>query len=246
MSHYSLLRIKTSHAQDNLAQAYRGQMTIKCVFPIYRNRCFFKANMCSGSTSSWWSARSWSLCWWISSWCRPWGCQSFAASASSGHSRSPGQQVTSQNVCPSLYPPPQGIQGHQVSRSPARMSVLRCIRLLRAFKVSRSASHQLNVRKSLHPPLNDIQGHQVSRSPTKCPSFAASASLGHSKPLGQQVFSRMSVIRSISPLRPFKVTRSAGQQQNIRPSLHPPPQAFKVNRVSRSPADCPSFAASSS
>ncbi len=92
-------------------------------------------------------------------------CPSFAVSTSSWHSRSPGEQVTSQNVCTLLYAPPRGIQGHQVSRSPAeclyfavfasswhsrspgqqvttRMSVLCCIRLLRAFNVTRSEGHQ--------------------------------------------------------------------------------------------------------
>jgi hypothetical protein len=36
-------------------------------------------------------------------------CLYFTESISSGHSRSPGQQVISQNVSPSLYPPPQDI-----------------------------------------------------------------------------------------------------------------------------------------
>jgi hypothetical protein len=95
--------------------------------------------------------------------------------------------------------PPQVIQGHQVTRSPAECPFFADL-----------------------PPQGTI-GHEVSRSPAGCPSVTASASSGHSRSPGQQVTSRMSVLRSISLLRPFKVTR-----------------------VSRSPADCPSFAASAS
>jgi hypothetical protein len=95
---------------------------------------------------------------------------------------------------------------------PLGMSVLRCIRLLRAFKVTRSAGHQQNVRPSLHPPPQGIQGHQVSRSPAECLSFAASASSGHSRSPGQQVISRTSVLHCTHHLRTFKVTRSAGHQ----------------------------------
>ncbi len=83
-------------------------------------------------------------------------CLCLTVSISSGHSRSPGQQVTSQNVCASLYPSLQGIQGHQVSRSPARMSVPHSIHLLRAFKVTRSAGHQQNISTSLYPSPQDI------------------------------------------------------------------------------------------
>ncbi len=131
-------------------------------------------------------------------------CPSFAASVSSGHLRSPGQQVTSQNVSSSLHPPPRAIQDHQVSRSPARMSLLRCIRLLRAFKVTR----------------------KVSRSPAEHQYLTVSISSGHSRSPGHQVTSRKSVPHCIHLRRAFKVKRSAGQQQNVFHSQHPPPQAI--------------------
>ncbi len=160
-------------------------------------------------------------------------CLYFAASASSGHSRSPGQQVTSQNVCTLLHSPPQGIQGHQVSRLPARISVLCCIRLLRAFKVTRSPGHQpeylyfavfasswhsrspgqqvtsQNVCTSLYLPPQGIQSPQVSRSPLTC---------------------RMSVLRCIHLHRPVKVTRSAGHHQNLYALLYSPPQSSEQSR----------------
>ncbi len=113
---------------------------------------------------------------------------------------------------------------------PLGMSVLRCIRLLRAFKVTRSAGHQQNVRPSLHPPPHGIQGHQVSRSPAN-----VSPSL-HPPPQdiqGHQVSrspARISVLCCIRLLRAFKVTRSAGHQQNVRALLYSPSQSSGQSR----------------
>ncbi len=127
---------------------------------------------------------------------------------------------------------------------PLGMSVLRCIRLLRAFKVTRSAGQQHYVLPSLHPPPLDIQGHtqnvchtlhqppqaikghQVSRSPARMSVLCCIRLLRHSRSAGHQVTSKISVPHCIHLLRTFKVTRSAGHQQNVRPSLHQTPQVI--------------------
>jgi hypothetical protein len=110
---------------------------------------------------------------------------------------------------------------HQVSRSTARMSVLCCIRLLVAFKVTRSAGQQ---PECLYFAVFASSWH--SRSPghqPKCLYFAVFASPGHSRSPGQQVTS-----------------------QNVCTLQYSPPQAIQGHQFSRSPAECPSFAASAS
>jgi hypothetical protein len=125
------------------------------------------------------------------------------------------------------------LRAFKVTRSAVinRIYVLRCVRLPRAFKVTRSPDHQQNVSPSLHPSPQGIQGHQVRRSLAECLYFAASASSGHSRSPGAQFTSRMSVLCSISLPRSFKVTRCAGHQQNVCTLLRPPPQGIQGQQV---------------